>query len=92
LGIDENADILSRMNIYPNPSEGVFVFSLDIPGTADFSLSITDILGKNIFSKAQNKVTGLYSENIDLSNVGSGIYFATIQLEGKNYVKKIVIE
>ncbi len=92
LGVDENADILSRMNIYPNPSEGMFMFSLDIPGTADFTFTVTDMLGKNIFAKSQNKVTGMYSENIDLHGVGSGIYFATIQIEGKNYVKKIVIE
>jgi len=92
LGIDEDADILSRMNIYPNPNNGQFTFNLDMPGTADFVFTVTDMLGKNIFTKSQEKVTGMYSENIDLKGVHSGIYFATLQIEGKTYVKKIVIE
>lgn len=92
LGVDENADILSRMSVYPNPNEGQFVFNLDLPGTADFSYVVSDLLGKNIFSKSVQKITGLYSENIDLKNVDSGIYFISVQLEGKTYVKKIVIE
>ena len=92
LGVDENTDMLSRMNIYPNPNDGLFTFNLDMPGTADFVLTVTDILGKNIYSKSQERITGMYSENIDLKGVDAGIYFATIQIEGKTYVKKVVIE
>lgn len=92
LGVDENTDMLSRMNIYPNPNDGLFTFNLDMPGTADFVLTVTDILGKNIYSKSQERITGIYSENIDLKGVDAGIYFATIQIEGKTYVKKVVIE
>ncbi len=92
LGVDENIDMLSKMNIYPNPNDGLFTFSLDMPGTADFVLIVTDILGKNIYSKSQERITGMYSENINLKGVDAGIYFATIQIEGKTYVKKVVIE
>lgn len=92
LGIDENADILSRMNIYPNPNDGIFTFNIDMPGTAGFIFSVTDVFGKNIFSKSVEKITGFYSENIDLSNVSSGIYFGTLTIDGKNYVKKISID
>jgi hypothetical protein len=92
LGVDENTDMISRMNIYPNPNDGLFTFNLDMPGTADFVLTVTDILGKNIYSKSQERITGMYSENINLKGVDAGIYFATIQIEGKTYVKKIVIE
>lgn len=92
LGVDENADILSRINIYPNPNDGQFTFNIDVPGTADFTFTVTDMLGKNIFSKTNKNITGFYSENMNLKNVESGIYFATLQLEGKTYVKKIVIE
>lgn len=92
LGIDENADMLSRMNIYPNPNDGLFTFNLDLPGTADFVFTVSDVLGKNIYSKSQERITGMYSENINLKGVDAGIYFATILIEGKTYVKKIVIE
>jgi hypothetical protein len=92
LGVDENIDMMSRMNIYPNPNDGLFTFNLDMPGTADFVLTVTDILGKTIYSKSQERITGMYSENINLKGVDAGIYFATIQIEGKTYVKKVVIE
>lgn len=92
LGVDENADILSRMNLYPNPNDGTFTFTLDMPGTAGFDFYVSDMLGKSVYSKSNGKVTGFYSENISLGDVESGFYFATLVIEGKTYVKKIVIE
>jgi hypothetical protein len=87
LGVDENADILSNMNIYPNPNDGLFTFNLNLPGTADFQFSVVDVLGKTIFNKNEQMVTGSYIKSVDLQGATSGIYFATLQLEGKTYVK-----
>ena len=92
LGVDENADFLSRMNILPNPNNGRFTFKLDMPGTADFQFKIVDLLGKTVHTEAHKAVTGMFSKDIDMAGVQAGVYFATLNVEGKTYVKKIVIE
>lgn len=92
LGVDENADMLSKINVYPNPNDGLFTYQVDVPGTADLAIEVKDLLGKSIYSNSQSKVTGRYTQTIDLREVNTGIYFITLVMEGKQYVKKIIIE
>lgn len=92
LGVDENADILSSMNIFPNPNDGLFTFNVNVPGTANLVLEVKDVLGKTILSESKNNVTGNYNQQIDLRGADAGIYFVTLIIEGKQYVKKIIIE
>lgn len=92
LGVDENADMLSKIMVYPNPNDGLFTYQVDVPGTADLVIEVKDLLGKSIYSNNQSKVTGKYTQTIDLREVNTGIYFITLVMEGKQYVKKIIIE
>ena len=74
------------INIYPNPSNGLF----NLSGSSQFeSLRIIDITGKIVFnSKFQN----FTNSKIDLINQPSGIYFITIKTETGIYTKKIIIQ
>jgi len=88
--IDE-VDMADRINIYPNPTSGIFTFTIDVPGTGDFSLAVVNVLGENVFSSKAKNVTGKYSRNIDLSHLSGGIYYVTLNVDGKSYAKKLVI-
>jgi hypothetical protein len=89
-GIDET-DLSSLISVHPNPSNGEFTFTIDVPGTADFTYSIVDVFGKQVFVESKNNVTGKYSRNIDLSHLATGVYYLNLNIDGKNYFKKIVI-
>ena len=76
--------------LYPNPaSDKVNIrFADNFAGKMD--ITITDVLGKTMMNNTielQNSAAGL-----DISSLNSGIYFITVQSEGKSVTKKLVIK
>ena len=52
---------------------------------------VHDIRGRNIFDK-QFSNNGIFSQNLQLENVESGVYLVTVKDGDKKIVKRIVIE
>ncbi|MAU36468.1 MAG: hypothetical protein CMD14_03745 [Flavobacteriales bacterium] len=79
-------DIESKVSIYPNPSNGVFVIELDALGKYD--VTIYNVLGQTVLSTFTNSMT----TSIDLSSFDKGIY--TVELKDKNaiYIDKVIVE
>ena len=82
---------LTNFKIYPNPNNGSFTVQFDSNSGNDIKLSVHDIRGRQIFDKSYSN-NGLFSENLSLSNVQSGIYLVTVQDGERKEVKKIVVE
>ena len=72
----------SNISIYPNPTMGVFKISSDIKIN---SIEIYNILGEKIFN--QN-----YTNEINLSNYGKGIYFIKFYNGRNEYSQKIIVQ
>ena len=67
-GIKEQ-ELSTQLIIYPNPSTSIF--TIQLPTQQRFTLSITDITGRNVY---ENKTaTGVIT--IDASGFSSGVYF-----------------
>ena len=88
--INEFKDSGFRFNIYPNPSRGVFVLTIDdlSLSAGGVELTIYDMLG-SIISKT--KIVNRTSE-IDISDYQSGIYHLQIITDKVIVNKKVVIE
>ncbi|MBC7641850.1 MAG: T9SS type A sorting domain-containing protein [Flavobacterium sp.] len=80
-----------NFSLYPNPNNGNFTVKFDSGSNSKINITVNDIRGRKISEKNYNN-TGLFSENIQLNNVQSGIYLVTIKDGEKQIVKKIVIE
>jgi hypothetical protein len=81
---DENT--LPQVNVYPNPSKGMFTVELDPAKVSE--IKIINIVGETIYTQ---KIT-TYKTEIDLGNVSKGIYFLQT-VNGKAIAtKKIVVE
>ncbi len=84
---------LREINIFPNPSEGVFYLRLDEQILGMLSISILDFSGKKI---ASHKLLADDRRNImkiDLSGHGKGIYLLTIETEGNlEFVRKLLVD
>lgn len=67
-GIKER-EFSAQLTVYPNPSNSTF--NIQLPNQQGFSLSITDITGRNIYENknATNTIT------IDASGLSTGVYF-----------------
>ena len=81
----ENED--SKVNVYPNPTDGEFVIEFDSQVTADIQL--IDITGKNVFS-----TTLIQSEQINIKDLQKGLYFVRIlDITNDNLtIKKLVVK
>ena len=80
-GIDNNLELNSEVNIYPNPTSNL----LSIETELDINeINIIDITGKMIITTKQNTNT---INVVDLSN---GIYFIKLITDEKTIIKKIV--
>jgi hypothetical protein len=72
-------------NIFPNPSSGTINIELGEQG--EFSVEISDIIGKSIYNNIIKTNT-----NIDINGLDTGVYFVTISNENKSNTTKLIVE
>ena len=82
---------LNDFVIYPNPNTGNFNVQFSSNSGNEIKVIVHDIRGRQIFERSFNN-SGLFNENINLSNVQSGIYMVTVLDGAQKQVKKIVVE
>jgi len=91
LGVEEN-DLQHAVDIYPNPSNGIFNVKWNASGTQKLKLSICNSLGQEIIRADDFGINSSAEKQIDLSGYAPGIYFITIQNGNDWVVKKIVVQ
>ena len=79
-GISEQ---LKKVNIHPNPSNGVFHIMCDHP----VNISVINAMGQTVLTN-----TFASSFDVDLSGQGKGIYFINIKGDEINVVRKLVVK
>lgn len=82
---------LSNFTIFPNPNNGNFTVQFDSANQGDVNIVVNDLRGRNVFSKTYTN-TGLFSQNLQLDAIQTGIYLVTVKNGDRQTVKKIVIE
>lgn len=79
---NETADIV---NIYPNPSNGIFTVEADVKLNY---LAVYDILGKEV--KRINNPS--LNEFIDLSSMNKGLYIIRFSIDGEWFSEKLILK
>lgn len=82
---------LSRFNLFPNPNTGSFTVEFESNSASDINITVHDMRGRQILNKAYQN-TGVFSGNVNLDNVQSGIYMVTVQDGIRKETRKIVIQ
>jgi hypothetical protein len=82
-----NSDILnSQLNVFPNPSAGVFNVSL--PQGKAFAMEVTDLTGRVVMKET----SAAKNAQVDLSKAAKGIYLLKVTSEGSVVVRKLIVE
>jgi hypothetical protein len=73
--------------IYPNPAQGRVTLQLQ-NAVASASVTITDVLGKTV----QTATISGTQASLDVSALKAGVYFVSLNANGKQATKKLVIK
>jgi subtilisin-like proprotein convertase family protein len=74
--------------LYPNPNNGTFAIQFRSNSSSNVKVNVFDIEGRMIYEKDYENI-GVFSENIELKGVRSGLYLVRISDGDKKMTKKI---
>jgi subtilisin-like proprotein convertase family protein len=74
--------------LYPNPNNGTFAIQFNSNSSSNVKVEVFDIEGRMIFDKEYEN-SDVFSENIELRGVQSGLYLVRITDGSKKMVRKI---
>lgn len=78
----------NEISVFPNPSKGVV--NIQVPKSyKNFAFSVYDMCGKIVYSGNSGSLKGDNIIAIDLRNKEKGLYFITIEIDGKS-LKRII--
>ncbi len=85
------ADLGSKINTYPNPSNGFFTLSL--PENLDvLSIEVYDFTGRLVFVDKGKVYTKPLKREVDLSANSSGSYILVVRTNSHVYNQKLIIQ
>ncbi|MBZ9629060.1 T9SS type A sorting domain-containing protein [Psychroflexus sp. CAK1W] len=88
LGVEEiNTKDIS---VYPNPASEILNIQLPDFSGKNASLQLMDMAGRLIFTESVNVENGLMTTR-KIENLESGVYLINIEVDDKEYTKKIII-
>ena len=79
------------IEIYPNPTRGIFNVSIQLNNLQNVSLELVNSLGELVSDKNLGESKGELNESFDLSNQPSGIYLLRILLDDKVITRKVTL-
>jgi len=82
------------LSVYPNPFNNKIIITLDLSEYSNINISIYDILGQTILTKALGNLSaGRVEQAIQMPDgISAGLYFVTLNINGKDYSNKIIKE
>lgn len=81
----------SKFSFWPNPNKGQLNIRLDSSSEQDIEITVFDIRGRRVYSeKFEN--TGIFTQSINLHNLGTGLYLLKVNDGTHETVKKIVLQ
>ncbi len=89
IGIKEYYDN-NVFSIYPNPTLGNITLKLNFKLQTDLIISVYSVLGEKVYESKQDLITD-DNINIDLTGKSNGVYFVNISFNGKNAMKKVIL-
>ena len=92
-GIDQDRQLLSHLNCYPDPFWEKLTVSIDLETSSQVEINLYDLTGKLVFHREQARLSaGRYNFNIASSQLNNiaGIYILKMLVGDKMITKRVV--
>lgn len=76
----------------PNPATGSSSVLLNLNTESDVQIALVDLNGKLIAQGTYNNLSGAQSIPLNLNGLAAGIYAVNVQVNGTQFIEKLVIE
>ncbi len=86
-----NQSLNAKINVFPNPTAGVFTLQVNSGSPVTGMVFIFDALGRRVHEQPID-VLGPYSTTIDISKFGAGLYTLQVSTPQGSAVQKISVE
>ncbi|NTW23245.1 MAG: carbohydrate-binding protein [Lentimicrobium sp.] len=86
----EDSKLKGSLNIYPNPSNGIFKVGASLDKVSPLELTINDMSGKTIFSRGVAATSNI-DESIDLSDCVAGTYLLNVKSNNGSASTKVFV-
>ncbi len=91
--INTNKEEIISIDIFPNPSQGMFIIEAELLSKENVLIQIFDIYGKEILNNKLQNTNGNIHQCINLSNLSKGTYILRLQnRNGSFYNSKVIIK
>ena len=87
----DNSAVAGNIEVYPNPSNGLFTLNITTEQEENFVLSVRDVQGKLIYEENLT-VNGAHRDDLDLVGLAKGVYYLQIQNDQATKVEKLIIQ
>ena len=81
----------TTFTVYPNPANDYTYIAISLDKTEKVTLTIVDLLGKEISKEEKILFSGKTTDRVDVSNFQNGVYFINLQAGNKITTQKLVI-
>lgn len=81
----------TKVLVYPNPATDVAVVSLNMEYAAEVNISMTDAVGRVVYSSAQNLTGGRHDVTVNTTSFAPGIYNVTIKTEKGSLTERLSV-
>jgi hypothetical protein len=82
---------IEKMQLFPNPAIGLFKLQFELPEKGNTVIHVYNSTGRMIYEYDLGAFTGAFSDDVDISQNGAGVYFLEIRQDDKSTSKKIVL-
>jgi hypothetical protein len=90
LGVEEFDQ--GNIAIYPNPSSEYVHIGINTPVEGMVRVQMTNSLGQTLYSTDEYEYQDSHEMTLNVSDLSSGLYFVTVQIDDRTVTKKLVIK
>lgn len=89
VGVEE---ALAQVNLYPNPSEGLFWVGFEAEEAGEVELGLWDVAGKEVWMKQVEVKAGKQQVLVDGTKLPKGVYLLRMEMGGKSLVRRVQLD